>query len=126
VRPVIWNKLLINVGVNAITALTGLKNGQILDIEPTRDLVKAAVEEALAVARALEIEVLDRAVEHVFEVARATAGNRSSMGQDVDHRRPTEIEAINGAIVDKARALGLEVPVNQTLTGLIKTLEAHY
>jgi 2-dehydropantoate 2-reductase len=62
----------------------------------------------------------------VFKVAQATAVNRSSMGQDVDNRRQTEIAAINGFIVREAERLGLKAPVNHTLTALIKTLEYHY
>lgn len=126
VHSVIWNKLLINIGINAVTALTGIKNGQILDLEVTRNLCRAAVEEAMAVARALQIDIAPDAVQRVFKVAEATAANRSSMGQDVDHRRPTEISTINGFIVDQARQLGLDAPVNETLTALIETLQYHY
>ena len=126
VRSVVWRKLLINVGINAITALTNIKNGQILDLESTVSLSRAAVTEAMAVARALGIAVREDAVDHVLEVARATGGNRSSMGQDVDHKRRTEIMAINGAVVRAARRAGLEAPVNETLTCLVETLEKHY
>jgi 2-dehydropantoate 2-reductase len=126
VRIVLWKKLLINVGINAITALTGIKNGQILELEITRGLSRAAVEEAMAVARAQGIEIPDDMVDQVFQVARATAQNRSSMGQDVDHKRQTEIGAINGVVVREGRRLGIETPVNQTLTALIETLEDHY
>jgi 2-dehydropantoate 2-reductase len=126
VRIVVWNKLLINVGINAITALTGIKNGEILDLEVTRSLSRSAVEEGMAVARARGIGVREDMVDHVLEVARATAVNRSSMGQDVDSKRQTEINAINGFIVREGRALDLATPVNQTLTALIETLEKHY
>jgi 2-dehydropantoate 2-reductase len=126
VRPVLWAKLIVNVGINAITALTGIKNGQILDLEPTRELSRAAIEEAAAVANALGIETRKDAVDHVFQVAAATATNRSSMGQDVDHCRLTEIDAINGFVVREALQKGLTAPVNQTLTALVKTMEAHY
>jgi 2-dehydropantoate 2-reductase len=126
VRPVIWGKLLINIGINAITALTGIKNGQILDLDVTRELSRMAVEEAAAVAKAQEIEIRKDAAGHVFQVAAATAANRSSMGQDVDHRRPTEIKAINGFVVREAERLGISVPVNRTLTALVQTLEQHY
>jgi 2-dehydropantoate 2-reductase len=106
IRDVVWGKLLINVGINAITALTGIKNGQILDLEITKALSRAAVEEAMAVARAQGIHVRDDAPEHVFQVAQATVLNRSSMGQDVDNKRSTEIEAINGVVVREGRRLG--------------------
>jgi 2-dehydropantoate 2-reductase len=62
----------------------------------------------------------------VVSVAKATAVNRSSMGQDVDRRKRTEIDAINGAIVRFGQEVGLNVPVNRTLTQLVKTLEAAY
>ena len=126
VQSVIWGKLLVNVGINAITALTGIKNGRILDLSATKALSCAAVEEALEVARARGVKVSDNTVEHVFQVAEATRNNRSSMGQDVDNKRQTEISAINGAIVKEAQKLGVRVPVNQTLTALVETLQAHY
>ena len=126
VRHIIWDKLLVNIGINALTALTGTKNGQILDLETTRELSRAAVAEAVCVAEAQGIEVRQDPVDHVFKIAAATAVNRSSMGQDIDNRRETEIDAINGFIVREARRLGLKAPVNQTLTTLIETLQAHY
>ena len=126
VRPVIWDKLIVNVGINAITALTGIKNGQILNLEWTRELSRAAVEEAAAVAKAQGIEIREDPAAHVFQVAQATSANRSSMGQDVDHRRPTEIAAINGFVVREADRLNLTAPVNRTLAALVQTMEAHY
>jgi 2-dehydropantoate 2-reductase len=126
VRGIVWDKLLINIGINAITALTNIKNGQLLDLEITRRLSRAAVEEAMMIARHQNITVHKDAVEHVYRVAEATAANRSSMGQDVDKKRQTEIGAINGFIIREAERLGLDAPVNSTLTALIQTLEYHY
>ncbi|HSH69433.1 MAG TPA: 2-dehydropantoate 2-reductase [Deferrisomatales bacterium] len=126
VRQALWGKLLINVGINAITALTGIRNGQILDLPATGELSRAAVAEAVAVAKARGVTVREDAAEHVLAVAAATAANRSSMGQDVDNRRLTEIDAINGAVVREARRVGLAAPVNQTLAALVETLQAHY
>jgi len=126
IRAIVWNKLLVNIGINAITALTGIKNGQLLDLPQTRELSTAAVEEAVAVARALGLEVAQDAAERTLEIARATAANRSSMGQDVDGRRPTEIGAINGFVVRQAEELNVDVPVNRTLTTLVETIQAHF
>jgi len=126
VRNVIWAKLFVNVGINAITALTGIKNGRIIDLSATKALARAAVEEAMEVARALGVKVADNTVEHVFKIAEATRTNRSSMGQDVDNKRQTEISAINGTVVKEAQKLGINVPVNQTLTALVETMQAHY
>ena len=126
VRSVLWNKLLINIGINAITALTAIKNGQLLDLAATRNLSRMAVEEAIQIAGRMNIAVRDDAVDHVYTVAEATAANRSSMGQDVDGKRQTEIGTINGYIVREARRLGVPVPVNETLAALVETLQYHY
>jgi 2-dehydropantoate 2-reductase len=126
VRSVIWNKLLINIGINAITALTHIKNGQILDLEITRELIREAIAEAMNLAQAMNIKIQDDVLDRVFKVAEATALNRSSMGQDVDNQRQTEIAAINGFIVREAKRLGLKAPVNFALTALIETLQSHY
>lgn len=126
VRGLVWDKLLVNVGINAVTALTGIRNGELLDLESTRWIARTAVEEAMAVARSLGIQIRDDAVSQVFKIAEATGANRSSMGQDVDHKRRTEIEAINGYVVREAENFGLPTPVNRTLTGLIEALEEHF
>ncbi len=122
----VWKKLIINVGINAITALTGVKNGNIVDISPTGELVRSAVQESCDVALANGVKLPHDIADQVFKVARATSPNRSSMGQDVDNRRQTEIDAINGAIVRMAKKKGIQVPVNQTLTALIKTMQQNY
>lgn len=122
----IWEKLMVNVGINAITALTGIRNGKVADVEDARAVSRAAVQEALEVARSRGFSLGEELVERVFTVARATAVNRSSMGQDVDRRKRTEIDAINGAIVRFGDEADIAVPVNRTLTQLIKTLESSY
>ncbi len=119
----LWDKLLINVGINAITALTGITNGRIVEIEAAKQLAKTAVDEAAAVAASLGIRVRPDPAEHVFKIARSTQNNRSSMGQDVDRRRKTEIEAINGYVLAEAAKTGDPAPVNEALTALIQTLE---
>ena len=126
IRFFIWKKLIINVGINAITALTGIKNGDILDFPPAEALVRVAVKEAVDVALAYGIKLPEDITDEVFKIAGATGANRSSMGQDVDHRRQTEIDAINGAIVRMATEKKIPVPVNQTLTILVQTLQNHY
>jgi 2-dehydropantoate 2-reductase len=123
IERLMWEKLLINVGINAVTAITGLRNGELLNHEETRTLLAGAVEEAAKVARKKGIPVGKNPVAKVFETCKATAQNRSSMGQDIDNRRRTEIDFINGGIVREGNALGIPTPVNTTLTCLIKTIE---
>lgn len=123
----IWSKLLINVGINALTALTRLKNGQLLEYPGTRKLMAEAVGEGVKVVEAKGIHLsYPDAVDKVESVARATAANVSSMLQDVLKKKRTEVDYINGAIVSEGQKLRLNTPVNQSLTFLVKTLEASY
>jgi 2-dehydropantoate 2-reductase len=115
---------LINVGINPLTALTGLRNGELLEHPEIKAVMKRAVEEAMTVALDLGVETgLDDPVERVYAVAEATAANRSSMLQDVERGRRTEIDALNGAIVELGRRVGVETPVNETLVAAVKGLE---
>jgi len=126
VKALVWNKLMVNVGINAIVALTHIKNGQLVDLEMTKKLSRAAIEESLAVAKALGIDVRKDAVEHCWWVAKETGKTRASMGQDVDAKRQTEIGTINGAVVRLGKELGIETPINFALTALIETWQNHY
>jgi 2-dehydropantoate 2-reductase len=126
VEQLIWEKLIVNVGINAITGLTGIRNGAIAEMLAGTALCRAAVGEAITVARSRGFEIGDGMEERVIAVAKATARNRSSMGQDVDKKKRTEIDAINGAIVRFGKESGIATPVNETLTLLIKMLETQY
>ncbi len=122
----VWEKLLVNVGINALTALTGFKNGQLLDYPETSRLMKNLVAEAGEVARRKGIPLEEDPIEKVRKVAEATKENRSSMGQDIDRRQRTEIDAINGAVVREAHLLGIPVPFNQAVTDLVKAIEKSF
>jgi len=124
VQSLIWGKLVINVGINALTALLKFRNGQLADFAETKELVKMAVEEAVQVAAAAGIALpYEDAVNKVLAVAEATRENISSMLQDIRNHRMTEIDAINGALVREGERLGVSTTVNRTLTLLIRTLE---
>lgn len=124
VSSLIWGKLLVNVGINAITAITGLKNGQLNDYEETRELMRLAVEEAEQVARAGGVTLpYTDSFAKVAVVAQATAENRSSMLQDMSNHRLTEIDVINGAVVKEGKRLGVATPVNRVLTLMVHALE---
>jgi 2-dehydropantoate 2-reductase len=124
VASLVWSKLVINVGINALTAIMGQPNGKLVESEETKAVIADLVAEACAVARARRITLTHAdALATVYEVARKTGANRSSMLQDFDKNRLTEIDFMNGAIVREAAALGIPVPVNATLTRLIKAME---
>jgi 2-dehydropantoate 2-reductase len=126
IHELIWDKLLVNVGINALTALTELKNGQLLDYPETLRVMEVLVSEAAEVARQKGVRIEGDPIEKVKAVAEATKGNRSSMGQDFDFRRKTEIDAINGAVVREAKRLGIPVPYNEVVTDLIKAIEKRF
>lgn len=128
IESALWLKLAINCGINAITALTGIRNAGVATIPDASGLALEAVGEVAMVAKALGIALpeSDELGAKVLEVARATGENRSSMGQDVDRGRATEIEFINGALVRAAERIDVNAPVNRTLARLIRTLEAGY
>jgi 2-dehydropantoate 2-reductase len=123
IHDLVWEKLLVNVGINALAALTGLKNGQLLDYPETVRLMEALVSEAVEVTRRKEIQIDENQMNRVKVVIEATRENRCSMGQDLDYKRRTEIDAINGAVVREAERLGISVPYNQMITDLIKVVE---
>ena len=121
----VWGKLVVNVGINALTALLRVPNGALAELPAARELLAAAVAEAAAVARArgTALPYADP-LAHVLAVAQATAANRSSMLQDVLRGSPTEIATINGAVVREGARLGVPTPVNQALALLVQALDA--
>ncbi len=127
VMGLIWTKLIVNIGINALTAVTGLKNGRLVDFPETEELMECAIKEACAVAKAKGIRFeVDDPLEHTKAVAKKTAANRSSMLQDVTAKRATEVSVINGAVVDEGRKLGVPTPVNTVLTNLILVRQKTY
>ena len=127
IKGFLWSKLVINVGINALTALTGLPNGKLIDYEGTRRILREAVTEAIRIAKRKRIKLIyDDPLAKVEAVCEATAANISSMLQDVRKKNRTEIDFINGVIVRQAQELGIAAPVNSLLLDLVKTVEASF
>lgn len=123
IERVVWRKLLVNVGINALTAILNVPNGALAENEPAQAILREAVTEAAQVARAKDIAIGDDAIERALEVAQRTATNVSSMLADVRRGVETEIDVMNGAIVREGERLGIPTPVNRTLTHLIHAIE---
>ena len=127
VNKLIWEKLFINVGINALSAILKVKNGQLLEYEESMSIMKYAVTEAVNVAEASGMEFdIEKIIANVINVAKNTAENKSSMLQDVLNKRKTEIDTINGAVVMEGNKYGVKTYVNITLLNLIKTMENNY
>lgn len=125
IDALLWSKLIVNVGINALVALLRVPNGVLIESPICSELMIDAVAEALAVAKALGIALdYSSQQQRVRQVCELTRHNRASMLQDILRGRTTEIDVINGAIVAKGREAGIATPVNQMLTRLIKALES--
>ena len=124
IRSEIWGKLIVNAAINPLTAVTGLKNGELIQHDETIKIMRMAVEEGVKVAAELNVVLpYSDPMGRVVDVCRLTADNISSMLQDVMVGRKTEIDFINGAIVRLGREKNIPTPVNETLVYLVKVRE---
>jgi 2-dehydropantoate 2-reductase len=127
-RPPQWRKVIFNASTNPIGALTGLTHGRVCEDPGLRALVSELVDEGKAVAGAQGI-VLDADPEELIDHAArpdVAYGHRASMLQDVEARRRTEIDYLNGGIARFGRELGVRTPLNDAVTALIKGVESSW
>lgn len=123
IKQLVWKKLLINVGINALTAIFNVRNGALVADRDLNEIMRGAVHEAVEVARGCGLEFSPtEVIQEVEEVCRLTAENVSSMLQDVRRGSVTEIDYINGAIVREGERIGIKTPVNRLLVRLVKGL----
>lgn len=120
----IWKKLMINVAINPVCAIAGVRNGALAELPELWSLSLEAMKEAELVARAYGIDLgaMDNE-EYLRKVVYATAENRVSMLQDLMAGRMTEIDVISGAVVSKGQELGIPTPINKVLLTLVKGIE---
>lgn len=118
----LWRKLMINCAINPLTAIEGIKNGNLSDPKYLTK-IKQILDEAHIISSALEIKIDRDEIESiVFAVINATALNTSSMAQDVLKGKQTEIDYINGYISKMGKALSIATPLNDQLVSQIKSL----
>ena len=126
VRSLVWSKLVVSTAINPLTALLRLKNGDLLDRPTARALMGMVALETARVSDAQGIDLLfPDPVAEVENVAMLTSQNISSMLQDVLRGTQTEIDAINGAVVNIANRLQIPVPANQMIWSLVKAISVH-
>ncbi len=123
-----WRKLIFNAATNPIGALTGLTHGRVVEDAGLRRLVSQLVDEGKAVAAAQGIELDADPEELIDHAARPDVAydHKASMLQDVEARRPTEIDYLNGGIARFGREQSVPTPMNDAVTALIKGLEASW
>ncbi|HMD31984.1 MAG TPA: 2-dehydropantoate 2-reductase [Candidatus Acidoferrales bacterium] len=118
-----WSKLVFNAATNPVGAVTGLHHGAATRFEPTGALFEALVDEGMAVAKALGITLHDDPKQMIRYAANAPGKHKASMLQDVEARRPTEVDFMNGAIVRMGEQAGVPTPLNRAIWALVKGLE---
>jgi 2-dehydropantoate 2-reductase len=120
-----WRKVIFNAATNPIGALTGLTHGRVCEQPHLRALVSGLVDEGKAVAAAQGI-VLDADPEDLIDHAakpEVAYDHKASMLQDVEARRATEVDWLNGGIAGFGKELGVPTPLHDTITALIKGVE---
>jgi len=127
-RPGQWRKVIFNAATNPMGALTGLTHGRLCERPDLRAVVTGLVEEGKAVAAAQGIELDADPEELIDHAARPDVayGHKASMLQDVEARRATEVDYLNGGIARFGRELGVPTPLHDTITALIKGVEASW
>lgn len=119
----IWSKFVLNCGVNVLSAVTGLRLGEISRTPAVDAIQDRVIDEILAVVQAKGVTLTDPDPRGSIKDICRKRFNKPSMLQHVEAGRRTEIDAINGALVREAHALGVPVPVNETLVAVLKGLE---
>jgi 2-dehydropantoate 2-reductase len=129
-RPAQWSKLVFNATVNGVAALTGLAHDFHFAAErkPTDlgRLVRALIEEGTAVAAAAGVELHDDPWEMNLLATRRGSAHYPSMLEDVEARRPTEVDTINGGLVREAVRLDVPTPLQEMIRALVSGKEASY
>ena len=119
----VWRKVLVNAAIGPVTADHGVPNGRLL-LDPYRGQALRLLDEAISVAQTEGVRFTDTdAQRELWHVVRATAENRSSMLQDMDRGRRTEIDSISGAILAIGQHRGLSLPATELIVQRIRAKE---
>ena len=120
----LWAKLVVNCAYNALSAITQLPYGRMIEGPGIRDTMRDVVEETLAVAKASGVQMAPGMLERTYKIAEAMPTQFSSTAQDLARGKPTEIDHLNGYVVRRGEALGVPTPANRVLHCLVNLLEA--
>lgn len=119
----LWAKLVVNCAYNALSALSRLPYGKLIQGASIRDVMRDVVDECLAVAKASGVRMAPDLLPAVYRIAEAMAGQYSSTAQDLMRGKRTEIDHLNGLVVRRGEALGIPTPANRVLYALVKLAE---
>ncbi len=125
IKGLIWDKLLINVAAGALCGITRLPYGPLYEEEYIKETACAAIQEGIDVAKAAGVKLKSEDPEYAWYAASEglPATFKTSIQQSLEMKRPTEIDFINGSVVEWGKKYGIPTPVNQTLVTCVKGLE---
>jgi 2-dehydropantoate 2-reductase len=123
VLAALWVKVILNSAYNALSAITQLPYGRLVASPGVTEVMNDVVAECLAVARAAGVPIPADIHDAVRRIAETMPAQLSSTAQDLSRGRKSEIDHLNGFIVRKGAALGVQTPVNRALLALVKALE---
>jgi len=118
-----WEKAILNAGLSAVCALARKPMKDMMDLKPTECLAEALVREGIAVAEASGVKFDAGFFEHCMQYLHKAGYHKTSMHVDLERGAPTEIDWLNGKIVERGRALGIPTPHNFAITALVKGAE---
>ena len=124
VRGALWAKLVLNCAYNAVSAIAQLPYGKTVAGVGVQDVMRDVVAECLAVAKADGVQLAGDVSAAVASLAGSMPSQSSSTAQDLARGKPTEIDYLNGFIVQRGEALGIATPANRVLWALVKLLES--
>ena len=124
VRGELWAKLILNCAYNALSAITQLPYGRLVQGEGVEALMRDVMNECLAVAQGVGVSVPGDTWEAVQRIARTMPAQLSSTAQDLARGKRSEIDHINGHVLRQGEALGIPTPVNRVLHTVVKLLES--
>jgi 2-dehydropantoate 2-reductase len=119
----IWGKFVHNCGVNALAAITGLRGGEIYRTPEVSALQDRVIDEIMAVVERKKLKLPEKDARKKIKDHCRIRYNKPSMMQHIEQGRRTEIDALNGALVREARALGIAAPYNEAIVAVVKGLE---
>ncbi|MGD9566981.1 MAG: ketopantoate reductase family protein [Sedimentibacter sp.] len=123
----VWKKFMLNVGVNQVTAVTRAPYGKVTSIDTNLTLFKEAMMEVLTIAKATNIDLREEDIDEFVELmSHFSPNSKTSMLQDVDAKRKTEVDYFSGTVMEMGRKLNIPTPVNHVLYCIIKSLEQLY
>lgn len=122
----VWNKLLMNAVINPLTAILQVTNGMLPELPAALTLMRTLFDEGTMLATELDIPLAPDLWEQLLTVCRLTANNHSSMLQDVQSRRRTELDSITGGLLAKSREAGVSLPTHEAVYALVRSIEQQW